>query len=179
MLVKLIARVVVALNANSRPGEMAAGAAMGLLLALVPGGNLLWAGLFALAFFLKINLAAMFLFLALFRLLAPLADGSLDRLGAVILSLPLLRGMFTGLYNLPLVPFTRFNNTVVMGGLVAGLVLFVPVFVLIRMLVGLYRRRLRERIAQSRLGQAVRRVPLFAAVGRAVDRLGGAALSLR
>ena len=179
MLVKFIARVVVALNANSRPGEIAFGAALGLLLALIPGGNLLWAALFLTTFFLKINLAAELLFLALFRLLAPLADGLLDRLGGIVLGLPWLQGPLTTLYNLPLLPYTRFNNTVVMGGLLAGLALLVPVFFLVRALVVLYRRKLRDRIAESRLGRAIRRVPLFAAVGRAVERLGGAALSIR
>jgi len=179
MLVKLIARVVVAINANSRPGEIAFGATLGLLLALVPGGNLLWAALFFVTWLLKINLAAELLFLALFKLLAPLADGLLDRLGEAVLGLPWLQGFFTTLYNLPLVPFTRFNNTVVIGGLVAGLGLLIPVFFLVRALVVLYRRTLRDRIAQSRLGRAIRRVPLFAAVGRAAEKLGGAALSVR
>ena len=41
-----------------------------LLLALIPSGNLLWFCLFVLTFFLKINLGAELLFLALFALSA-------------------------------------------------------------------------------------------------------------
>jgi hypothetical protein len=41
-MIRGIAYLVVALNANTRPGEIAAGAACGVLLALIPGGNLLW-----------------------------------------------------------------------------------------------------------------------------------------
>jgi uncharacterized protein (TIGR03546 family) len=175
--IRWIATIVVAINANSRAGEVAAGIAFALLLALIPGGNLLWGVLFLLTFLLKINLAAELLFLALLRLLVPLADGPLDRLGYLVLSLPPLRPVFTALYNLPVVPLTRFNNTLVMGGLVAGLVLWLPLFFVFRALVFLYRLRLRDRLAGSRLVRAFRRVPLVAAIAAAARKLGPAALS--
>jgi uncharacterized membrane protein len=66
-----------------------------------------------------------------------------------------------------------------MGGLVAGIGLWVPVFLLFRWLVILYRRRLRDRIAGSRLVKALRRVPLVMKIGNAVRKIGGAAMSLR
>jgi hypothetical protein len=66
-----------------------------------------------------------------------------------------------------------------MGGLIAGIVLWVPVFLLFRQLVILYRRSLRERIAGSRLVKALRGVPLVATMGNAVRKIGGAAMSLR
>jgi uncharacterized protein (TIGR03546 family) len=179
MLVKWIATLIVAINANNRAGEVAAGVSFALLLALVPSGNLLWFCLFVIPFFLKINLAGELLFLALFKLLAPLTDGLLHRLGLVVLGQPLLSDLFTAAYNLPLLPLSRFNNTVVMGGLVAGIALWVPVFLLFRWLVVLYRRGLRDRIAGSRLVKALRRVPLIATIGNAVRKIGGAAMSLR
>jgi uncharacterized protein (TIGR03546 family) len=179
MFVKWIATLVVAINANNRAGEVAAGVSFALLIALIPSGNLLWFCLFLITFFLKINLGAELLFLALFKLLAPLADGLLHRLGLLVLNLPFLRELFSGAYNLPLLPLSRFNNTVVMGGLVAGIVLWVPVFLLFRQLVILYRRTLRDRIAGSRLVKALRRVPLIATIGNAARKLGGTALSLR
>ena len=179
MIVKWIATLVVAVNANNRAWEVAAGVSFALLLALVPTGNLLWFCLFVVTFFLKINLAAEFLFLALFKLLTPLADGLLHRLGLWVLSQPSLSDIFTGAYNLPLLPLSRFNNTVVMGGLIAGILLWVPVFLLFRRLVILYRSRLRDRIAGSRLVKALRRVPLVMKIGNAVRKIGGAAMSLR
>ena len=128
MFVKWIATLVVAINANSRVGEVAAGISFALLLALIPSGNLLWITLFIITFLLKINLAGELLFLALFKLLVPLTDGLLDRLGALVLSRPFLIEAFTAAYNLPLLPLSRFNNTIVMGGLIAGLLLWAPVF---------------------------------------------------
>ena len=179
MFVKWIAALIVAVNANSRAGEVAAGVSFALLLALIPGGNLLWPVLFVLTFLLKINLAAELLFLALFKLAVPLADGLLHRLGALVLTRPFLSELFTGAYNLPILPFSRFNNTVVMGGLVAGLLLWLPVFLLFRHLVILYRRTLRDRIAESRPVKALARVPLVASIAGAVRRIGGAAVGMR
>jgi uncharacterized protein (TIGR03546 family) len=173
-MIKGIARLIVALNANTRPGEIAAGAAFGLLLALVPGGNLLWSVLFIPTFFLKINMAMELLLLGLLRLAAPLADPGLDAVGYAVLSLAGLRGFFIAVQGLPLAPWTRFNDTVVMGGFLAGLLLWAPVFLLVRLLVTLYRRRLREKIAESKLAKAVSHIPLLSAIGKAVQALGGA-----
>lgn len=173
-MIKGIARLIVALNANTRPGEIGAGAAFGLLLALVPGGNLLWIALFILTFFLRLNMAMQVVLMGLLRLIAPLADPALDALGHAVLSLPLLRPLFTALQNAPVVPLSRFNDTLVMGGLLAGLVLWVPVFLLFGLLVRLYRRKLRERVAGGKLARAIARVPLLSAIGKAVQGLSGA-----
>lgn len=172
-MIKTIARFIVALNANTRPAGLAAGAAVGLLLALVPGGNLLWIALFLVTFFLKINMAAQFLVMGLARLLVPLADPLLDRLGWLVLTAPRLQGLLASLARMPVVPWTRFNDTVVMGGLVAGLALWLPAFLLFLLLVLLYRRTLREKVVNSRLGRAVARVPLVSAIGKAIRALGG------
>jgi uncharacterized protein (TIGR03546 family) len=96
-----------------------------------------------------------------------------------VLSWPFLQDPFTTAYNLPLLPLSLFNNTIVMGGLIAGLLFWVPVFFLFRQLVILYRRRLRDKIAGSRLVKALGRVPLVASVGNAVRRIGGVYLSVR
>ena len=173
-MIKGIARLIVALNANTRPGEIAAGAAFGLLLALVPGGNLLWIALFAATFFLRLNMAMQLLLMGLLRLVVPLADPILDALGHAVLTLPFLQPVFTAMQNAPLVPLTRFNDSLVMGGLLAGLILWAPVFLLLVALVRMYRRRLRERIANSRLARAIARVPVLSAIGKAVQALGGA-----
>jgi uncharacterized protein (TIGR03546 family) len=174
-MIKGIARLIMALNANSRPWEIGAGAAFGLLLALVPGGNLLWIALFVLTFFLKLNMATQFLLMGVLRLLVPLVDPALDGLGSLVLTAPFLQGLFTSLSSAPVVPLTRFSNTLVMGGLIAGIVLWAPCFLLFTSLVKLYRRTLRERVANSRLAQAVSRVPLFAAIAKAAAGMGGAA----
>lgn len=173
MFIKWIATLIIAINANSRAGEIAAGAACGFLLALLPAGNLLWIAFFLIFFFTKINLGAEFLFIALFKFIAPLLDGLLHGIGYIALTQPVLKGIFTSLYNIPLIPYTRFNNTVVMGSLITGIVLWLPFFFLIRQLVLLYRKNLRDKIAGSRLAVRFRRFPLVISIARAVQKISG------
>lgn len=159
MIVTWIARLIASLNANRRPGEIAAGIAMGVWLALLPAGNLLWVALFLITIFVKLNLAIELLILAVLSPLSGLADGQLHFIGSAVLTAETLHEFFTGLYNVPLVPFTRFNNTVVMGALIAGAVLWIPVFLLGRVLVRVYRRRIHPRLAESRIVKAIHRIP--------------------
>jgi len=173
MFIKWIAALIIAINANSRAGEIAAGAACGFLLALLPAGNLLWIILFLIFFFTKINLGAEFLFIALLKLPVSLLSGLLHGIGYFALTQPALHGIFTDLYNIPLIPYTRFNNTVVMGGLITGIVFWLPFFFLLRLLVLLYRKNLRDKIAGCRLAVRFRRLPLVISIARAAQKISG------
>lgn len=160
MIITWIARIIASLNANRRAGEIAAGVAMGVLLALMPGMNLLWLVIFLATVFLKLNLGVELLILAVLKPLAPLADPWLHSLGLTLLTMGGLQEFFTALYNVPLLPFSRFNNTVVMGALVAGILAWVPLFLLTRVVVRIYRKRIHPRLAESKVVQAFQRIPI-------------------
>ena len=76
---KYLMRFIKALNANSHPGDIAHAVALGLLLALVPKGNLLWPFLFILAMFIRMNKGAFFLSFILFSFIVPFADVPVER----------------------------------------------------------------------------------------------------
>ena len=170
-MIGLIAKLVVALNSNSRPGEMASAIAFGFWLALIPGGNLLWILLFIIAFFLKHNMGSFLLSLALFRLITPLADTLLDILGGWILQLSFLNEFYTLLYNLPLVSYSNFNNTIVMGAFVLGLILWFPLYLLFKIIVKLYRRKIAPRIAESKFVKALKKVPILSKITKMAGEL--------
>jgi uncharacterized protein (TIGR03546 family) len=92
---------------------------------------------------------------ALFVPLGFILDPVFDRAGAALLTATSLRPLWTSLYNTPLVPYTNFNNTVVLGSLVSWLVLAVPIFFAARYGVARYRATLGERVRHSRLYKAV------------------------
>jgi len=140
----------VALNANAHPGDIAHAVALGLLMALVPKANLLWAVLFVFILFVRVNKGAFFLSLVLLAFVVPFADVAVEALGYGILSIPFLQGAYAGLYATPFVGLTRFNNSMVTGSLVAGLILYVPVYALARFLVDKYRKVLQPKIANSK-----------------------------
>jgi uncharacterized protein (TIGR03546 family) len=171
MVLKWVFGLLRALTSGRKPGEVAGGAAWGLLLALVPGGNLLWAFLFVLTFLLSINVAAALLLAAAFRLLVPLADPLLDRLGYALLTLPALRPFFTRLLELPLLNFTRLNNTLVCGGLAAGLLLLGPAYFAFRVLVVAFRERILARLVRSRWYKWFLRLPLVGKLSLLLRRL--------
>lgn len=160
MIITWIAKIIASLNANRRPGEIGAGVAMGILLVLMPGRNLLWILIFLATVFLKLNLGVELLILAVLKPLAPLADPWLHSFGLTVLTTGGLQEFFTTLYNVPLLPFTRFNNTVVMGGLLAGIVAWLPVFFLTGLLVRLYRKQIHPRLAESKIVKAFQRIPI-------------------
>lgn len=173
-----IAKIFVVINSNTRPLQVGAGAAFALLLGLipfvlpaVPPVNLLWIAIFLISLFLKVNQAFQAVFLLIFKILAPLVYPVTSRIGEAILTAPFLQDFFTTLNNLPVVPFTFFNSTLVMGGLALGLVLFAPLTLGSTLLLQLYRDRLRERIARSKFVQGFQKIPL---VGKLRGLLGGA-----
>ena len=168
MIIRFIARLIAILNSNTRPFEVGAGVAFGFALALVPGGNLLYWALFLVLFLVKVNLGLALVSLAVLRLVMPLADPLVEPLGYWILTRPGLDGLFTSLASTPIVPFTRFNDALVMGALATAIVLWLPIALLATCPVRLYRLHLHPRIAGSRLVQAIKATPIAQKVGRLV-----------
>ena len=167
MVITWFARLIAALNTNTKPRQISGAIAFALLLALIPKGNLLWIILFAITFFLKINQAIELMFLAIFSLFIWLLDPLLHVIGEAILKTPFLYdNIFTHLYNIPLLFFTKFNHTVVMGGLIVGILLFAPIYLLSNLLVKLYREKLREKIANIRFIKALQKQTLFAKLSK-------------
>ena len=88
MALKTITKFFSGINANTRPGEIAAGIAFGFLLALQPGWTIIRLVFMAFAFMLKINMPALFFSLLVFALASPVLDVPLDLLGGAVLGLP-------------------------------------------------------------------------------------------
>ena len=92
---------------------------------------------------------------ALFVPIGFLLDPVFNAIGRSLLEAPSLRGLWTACYNTPLMPYTNFNNTVVLGSVVAWAVLAVPIFFAARYGVARYRATIGERVRQSKFYKAV------------------------
>lgn len=146
-----------AFRSGEKPGQIAAGFCCGFLIGLMPFWTLQGVVLFILLILLNINMAAGTLAILLASLFAYLLDPIFHDIGYFILTaIPSLQSAWEWLYNNPLGPLTRFNNTVVMGSFVAGLVLVVPVFFLMKQLVVVYRERLEDRVKKWKIFQAIK-----------------------
>lgn len=112
----------------SSPKQVAWGFALGMLVGLVPKGNLT-AGLLAVVVLAtRANLASAGLAALLFSWVGMLADPLTHRLGLALLSSEGLRPVWDWLYRIPLVPWMHVHNTVVLGNLLCGLALLLPVY---------------------------------------------------
>ena len=154
-LIKLIQSLFGALHSEGTPGQLAAGIVLGAFLGLTPLFNLHNAVAFALLVLLNVSFAGGLLGWALFAPVGFLLDPLFDWIGHSLLLAPSLRALWTSMYNMPIVPLTNFNNTVVLGSLVFALVSAVPLFLLLRWAVARYRVTVGERVRQSRFYKAV------------------------
>jgi uncharacterized protein (TIGR03546 family) len=118
----------VALQGDGDPSSIAAGFALGASLGLLPSGNLIAAFILVLLFFFRVDKSMAVFAGVLFSPIGFLLDPLAHRVGAAVLTAGALQGAWTALYNLPIVPWTRFNNTVVMGQLLFGLLLYYPLY---------------------------------------------------
>jgi len=154
-LLKLIQSIIKTLHSDGTPGQVAAGIALGSALGLTPLVNVHNLAIFSLIVLLNVSFGGGMLGWAAFVPLGFILDPVFDRIGAGLLTATSLRPLWTSLYNTPLVPYTNFNNTVVLGSLVSWLVLAVPIFFAARYGVARYRATIGERVRQSRLYKAV------------------------
>jgi uncharacterized protein (TIGR03546 family) len=129
---------------------VAGGIALGACLGLTPLLNLHNLVVFALIFLLAVSFGGGMLGWALFTPIGFLLDPLFDKLGLALLENPGLRPLWTAWYNTPVVPYTNFNNSVVLGSVVAWLLLAVPIFFGARAGVTEYRACWGQRVMQSK-----------------------------
>ena len=159
MIIKMIARLIALLNSNKRAAEVGAAVAFGFWIALVPATNLSFVVLVLMVFLVKVNLGMAIVTSLVFSLFASALDPLANRVGEAILLSPSLEPLFTRLASMPIVPWTRFNDTLVMGTLVSGATLFVPIMLVSILLFRLYRRHIHARIANSKIVKAFTATP--------------------
>jgi uncharacterized protein (TIGR03546 family) len=160
-LLKLIQSIIKTLHSAGTPGQVAAGMALGSALGLTPLINLHNLVIFSLLVLLNVSFGGGMLGWALFVPLGFLLDPVFDAVGLRLLSAPGLRPLWTGWTNTPILPFTNFNNTVVLGSFVSWLVLVVPIFFAARYGVTRYRATIGERVRQSRFYKAITASQLY------------------
>jgi uncharacterized protein (TIGR03546 family) len=154
-LLKLIQSIIKTLHSEGTPGQVALGIALGSVLGLTPLMNVHNLLIFSLIVLLNVSFGGAMLGWALFVPVGFILDPVFDRIGSSLLGAASLRPLWTSWFNTPLVPYTNFNNTVVLGSVVAWAVLTVPIFFAARWAVDRYRATIGERVRQSKFYKAV------------------------
>ncbi len=154
-LLKLIQSIIKTLHSAGTPGQVALGMSLGSSLGLTPLMNLHNLIIFSLLVLLNVSFGGGTLGWMLFLPVGFLLDPVFHAIGLSLLEEPALRPMWTTFTNTPILPYTNFNNTVVLGSFIAWVVLFVPIFFAARYGITRYRATVGERVRQSRLYKAV------------------------
>lgn len=140
-----------ALIGNDTPRQTAWGFSLGMIVGLLPKGNLLAIAIAMTLCSLRVNRAAGFLAIALFSYVGAFLDPQAHRLGSAILTSPTMQPWFAWIYEQPLGPFSGLNNTVVLGQFLIGLYLFYPAYRSTRVASAYLRPRLHHYLMRYRI----------------------------
>ena len=169
---KLLKNFLQVLQEGQTPNQIAWGFALGSIAGLSPHFTLQILFVWLIIFLLDINLSAAFLGATVFAIIAFLFDRIFHAFGFALLTIDGLRGFYTTLYNAPIAPLTKFNNTVVMGSFIAAIILVIPVYFGMKIFVIKYRLHLHDKIVKWKIYQIIKRSTLYGFYEK-VRSLGG------
>lgn len=149
------------LNSETGHNQIAAGIACGFVLGMTPALSLQTLLVFLVVFFFRVQFGAAMIAAFFFKFIAFLLDPAFHAVGSSVLEMPALQGLFTSLYNMPIVPLTRFNNTIVMGSGVVTILAFPFVFLVSRAMILKYRATVLARFQQTKFWKAVKATSLY------------------
>lgn len=129
LLLKQLFNFLKLLNSDTGTNQLAVGLSLGLILGFAPILSIQSLAVLMLIFFFRVQLGAAFLSAFFFKFVAYLFDQPAHFLGKAILEIDSLRPLFVTMYNMPFVPMTRFNNSIVMGSMVVSILLLPFAFV--------------------------------------------------
>jgi uncharacterized protein (TIGR03546 family) len=159
--IALLRQFIQGLTSDTDPNQIGAGIALGFLIGLMPKATLTAQLLIVLMMATRVNIPMGLITVLAVSLLNPLLDRVTDPVGYALLTSEALRPLWTKLYNIPVVPWTGFNNTVVPGGLVLGAALLAPVYLAGKRFGVFYNERFRDKVMNSRLVKGLKASWLF------------------
>lgn len=106
-------KLVYLLNSERGTDSIAAGMALGIVLGFSPILSLQSMLVFLVVLMFRVQMGAALLSMGLFKLIAPALTPLFHAVGEIVLSVEALLPVYRTLYTLPVVPLTRFYNTVV------------------------------------------------------------------
>lgn len=154
-MIGLIARILKVLNSETDPRQIAGAVVLACLFGLTPLWTLHNLIVLLLVLVLRVNLSIFIIAWGFFTVLAFALDPLFDVLGHAVLTAEPLRSMWAAFYATDPGKLSAFNNTVVMGSLVAGLILAPVLWFTTIHLVRNYRTHMLEWVRRRRVYQII------------------------
>jgi uncharacterized protein (TIGR03546 family) len=149
------------LNSDTGTNQLASGLAFGLILGFAPFISIQTFLVLFIIFVFRVQIGAAFLSAFFFKFVAFLFDYPAHLLGKAVLETESLKSLFTSMYNMPLVPMTRFNNSIVMGSMIVSILLFPVAYILFQMLILKYRQTVVARFKGTKYWKAFTATKLY------------------
>lgn len=160
-MLSMIAKLLKALHSESSPWQVAIPFSLALIVGLTPLFSLHNALIVFFVCILRINFGAFVFGVLIFSGLAWFIDPLSIRLGEHLLAIPSLTPLYTTLYQSEFWRVTSYNNTLVLGGLSAALLAFVPVLFLSWYLIVQYRGRFMAWLNKLKITQMLKASKLY------------------
>ena len=156
ILLKQLLNLIKMLHSENGTAQIAWGLTLGAFLGFSPFFSLQTFLILTILFFFRVQFGAAFLSAFVFKFIAFLIDPLANSLGQWALELPSMRPMYTNLYNIPLIPYTRFNNSIVMGSFLVALILAPFLYFFFAYSVKKYRTTVVAKFEQSKSYKALK-----------------------
>ncbi len=155
-LLRIVQKLIGALNSDGTPAQVGAGIAVGAIFGLTPILNLHNLLALSLVLLFRVSLPAVTLGWLVTIPLGFALDPVFDAFGQAVLDLPALESLWRTVTNTPILALTNLNNSVVLGSLLVWILAVGPLYVVARRGVGLYRRTIYARFQRTKMYKAVR-----------------------
>lgn len=161
LILKQIFAFIRLLNSDTGNISLAMGMTCGFILGMTPVLSLHSLLIFLILFIFRIQIGAALVMAFFFKFVAFLLDPIFHSVGSKVLEMESLQSLFTTLYNMPIVPYTRFNNSIVMGSGVVTFVLSPFVFIASQYFIVKYRETVVARFKDTKFWKAVQATKFY------------------
>jgi uncharacterized protein (TIGR03546 family) len=161
-IIQFLAKLLKILRSAATPAQIAGGLMLGMVLGLTPLLTVHNLIVVILIIILNVNIAMALFSFGVFSGIAYLFDPLFHNLGYYLLvEVPSLHGLWTSLYNIPVVALSRYNNTVVMGSLVTALILMLPIYFLTKAGVIQYRNKIESKVQKLKIMKVIKSSSIY------------------
>lgn len=154
LLLKQLFNFLKLLNSDTGTNQLSTGLSLGIVLGFAPFLSIQTFLVIFIVFFFRIQLGAAFLSAFFFKFIAYFFDYPAHVLGKSILENESLHPLFVSMYNMPLIPLTRFNDSIVMGSMLVSILLLPLAFIGFKIAIIKYRATVVARFKDTKFWKA-------------------------
>ncbi len=161
LLIKQLINLIRLLHSDTGQAQIAAGLAFGVFLGFAPFLSLQTVLVLFVVFIFRVQLGAVLLSAFFFKFVAFLLDPVADPIGRFLLENPSLRPLWTSMYNVPLLPMTRFNDSIVLGSFALSILLCPVLYFVFKKMVIKYQSSVVQKFEASKAWKLFKATKLF------------------